>query len=140
MVSIRLFTYGTLQPGESMAARIASASSRDAELRGYRLFDSGLGWPFAARGNMDDVIHGRLVDLSTSDETPALTQADEWESFNKLDLNQSLFLRRDVIVLTDNGPVNAQAYVSDAARITRLRPGAHPRPIPEGRWRSANGL
>lgn len=104
-----LFIYGTLEP--SMAKpEIITAVGRltfigEATTRGA-LFDLG-DFPGAILGG-EDVIHGRLYELP--DDETTLAELDDFEDYDPLNPDESLYLRTEIAAELGGETVDAWIY------------------------------
>jgi gamma-glutamylcyclotransferase (GGCT)/AIG2-like uncharacterized protein YtfP len=137
---IRLFTYGTLQNGYAESARLNVIDGIPGTIEGFRLYDSGLGWPFVSIGQEGEIVHGQILTLvgdeaSADDMTSAFAQADNWEGYNPEDPARSLFIREQIPAKTEIGErVQAFAYFSSAEWIALRYPDINVTRIEGGVW------
>ena len=138
---IRLFAYGTLQVGHAAAHRLDVVGAEPGTIEGYRLYDSGLGWPFAAPGRVGDTVHGQVLTLATGGDAAgqvdtALARADEWEGHDPADPAGSLYVRRLVEAVTAGGRrLEVHVYLSSEERLRRHYDAVRVVPLERGVWR-----
>lgn len=134
-MSLRLFVYGTLLPGEPnhglfLAGR--TGSEEPGRLSGAVLYD-GPGYPYAVE-ERGGVVHGELVTVLPQDYEELLADLDRLEEYTPGD-PRNLYERveRDVHRDGDGPSVRAWVYVAAPAVAARLR--ARGRLIGSGDWR-----
>lgn len=137
---IRLFAYGTLQVGHEAAHRLDVVAAEPATITGFRLYDTGLGWPMAAVGADHDRVHGQLLTLagdhaSDADTAAAFAAADEWEGYDPDDPDGSPYERMVVEAVTASGDrLATHVYVSSEEKLRRHYEGATVTPLERGVW------
>ena len=130
---IRVFVYGTLQPGEKYHQPYCDGwvtAAEPAEVRG-QLYHLPQGYPGLAAG--DDIVHGSLLSF---DRSAILQRLDELEDYSPhRELSQNLYQRERTIVLSPSGLELGEAWIYRMAlsRIQALG-GIY---LPGGRWSSA---
>lgn len=108
---MRLFVYGTLQPGASHWALLepfAAGPPRRAELAGT-LYDTGLGYP-ALRLGSAGYVRGWVVEL-TEPADAVLAELDAYEGAE---------YRRLLVALADGGECWTYEWIADFAGLRRL--------------------
>lgn len=109
---VRLFVYGTLQPGRLRWPFLAPyTTGHRPALAAGRIYDTGNGWPVAVFGTSEHLVPGTVVDLDSPRVDEALSVLDDVEA-TATDL-----LRR--VVVTTTAGVRAWTYHCD-----ELPPGA----------------
>lgn len=137
---IRLFAYGTLQVGHEAAHRLDIVAAEPGTITGFRLYDTGLGWPMAAVGTAHDRVHGQLLTLAGDDSSgpdvaAAFARADEWEGYDPDDPDGSPYLRVEVEAVTAAGDtVATHVYVSSEERLRRHYEGVALAHLEQGVW------
>lgn len=113
---MKLFAYGTLRRRGRMEALVGRRLSDPvaATLEGYRLYDTGRGYPviLPERGHR---VHGVLWSILPAD----LPHLDHYEG---ADEEPPFYFRRTVQVHTPEGPVEAFVYVGNQQAFERLIP------------------
>ncbi|WPD20091.1 gamma-glutamylcyclotransferase family protein [Thermaerobacter composti] len=113
---MKLFAYGTLRRRGRIEALVGRRLQppMPAVLEGYRLYDTGRGYPviLPAPGHR---VHGVLWTIQGSD----LGHLDHYEG---ADEDPPYYFRRTVTVQTAEGPVDAAVYVGNPAVFDRLIP------------------
>jgi len=139
-MAIRLFAYGTLQLTQGESRRLHAIAAVPGTVEGFGLYDSGLGWPFAAPAEGAGLVHGQILTLpgdrgSAEDVARAFLRADEWEDYDPTDPTRSLFVRERVEATAGNGArTEAHVYLSSAERLRRRYPGLRVTLIEGGIW------
>jgi gamma-glutamylcyclotransferase (GGCT)/AIG2-like uncharacterized protein YtfP len=140
-MTVRLFAYGTLQVGHEASGRLEVLAAVPGTIEGYRLYDTGLGWPFAAPGPPNEIVHGQILTLAgddTSEDTidAVLARADEWEGYDPGDPEGSPYLRERVsATATRSGRrLEVLVYVSSEERLVPHYRDLAPRHLARGVW------
>ena len=139
-MAILLFAYGTLQVGHEAAHRLAVVGVRPGTITGFRLYDTGLGWPFAAPGDEGDVVHGQILTLAGDGASPsgveaAFARADEWEGYDPADPDGSPFWRSATEAVTPSGQrLAVHVYLSSEERLRRHYAGVRVTRLAHGAW------
>ena len=137
---IRLFAYGTLQVAHEAAHLVHVVAAESGSIAGFRLYDSGLGWPFAAVGAPGELVHGQVLTLagnhaSDQDVAAAFARADQWEGYDPADSEGSSYLRVLVeAVTTTTRRLEAHVYVSSEDRLRRHYEGVAATHLEQGVW------
>lgn len=95
-MTTRVFTYGTLLPGQANAPLIEGAAERciDAEVAGLALCAApGVSYPFAVE-RQGHRIRGAVYEFNDDTRERVLTALDRLEGFDSDDQDRSLYLRR----------------------------------------------
>jgi len=138
--ALRLFAYGTLQVGQAASSRLEVIAAEPGTMEGFRLYDSGLGWPFVAPGRAGDVVHGQVLTLAGDDTSAAgvdaaFARADEWEGYDPSDPAGSLYLRQRVEATTVSGHrLEVHVYLSSEERLQRHHAGQRATYLERGIW------
>jgi len=138
--AIRLFAYGTLQVGQEASSRLEVIAAEPGTIEGFRLYDSGLGWPFVALGRAGDVVHGQVLTLAGDDTSAArvdaaFARADEWEDYDPGDAAGSLYLRQRVEATTGSGHrLEVHVYLSSEERLRSHHAGLRATYLERGVW------
>lgn len=127
---IRVFVYGTLQPGEKYHQPYCSGwviAAEPARVKG-QLYHLPLGYPGLTTG--EDTISGSLLSF---DRPAILERLDELEDYKpSRNASQNLYQREQTMVFSPNGAELGEAWIYRMAlsRIQALG-GIY---LPEGRW------
>ncbi len=131
---IRVFVYGTLQPGEKFHQPYCNGwvvAAEPARAKGQLYHLRSLGYPGLAAG--EDIISGSLLSF---DRPAILERLDELEEYNpSRNASQNLYQRERTIVFKPNGAELGEVWIYRMAlsRIQALG-GIY---LPEGRWSDA---
>ena len=107
--SLVVFTYGTLKPGEERFYIIEPylSSTKNAKLYGVQLWDLGA-FPGITKG--DEVVEGTLLEFPEEHADRILHTLDRIEGYNEIDPDNSLYIRKEVVVETEEGKVKCFTY------------------------------
>jgi gamma-glutamylcyclotransferase (GGCT)/AIG2-like uncharacterized protein YtfP len=130
---IRVFVYGTLQPGEKYHQPYCGGwviGTEPARVRG-QLYHLPLGYPGLAAGT--DIVHGSLLSFNNPAILPRLDELEDYSPQRAL--SQNLYQRERTMVLSPNGAELGEAWIYRMAlsRIQALG-GSY---LPDGRWSGA---
>lgn len=140
MSVLRLFAYGTLVDARIAAPLLDIVDAEAGVLDGFRLYDSGKGWPFVSIGQEGELVHGQVLTLVGDADSPdnvkaAFAKADRYEGFEPEDQAHSLFVRERTKVRTEkNQFAQAYVYLSSADWIEKGYPGTVCTRIESGAW------
>lgn len=113
---VALFTYGTLMRRRRLEALVGErlAEPSPAVLRGYRKYDTGLGYPVI----LPDPT-GWVSGLVYRVPAAALPHVDHYEG---VDEDPPHYFRREAVAEVDGRPLPVQVYVGNPAVYRELRP------------------
>ena len=133
---MKLFVYGTLQPGQRSWPLIASAISAHipASVRGFTLWDlPSRGYPALTLG--DDEVFGHLLSVKPHEQGSTLSTLDTLEGYDQAALERSLYWRAQCVAYpqgTDMAPHQAWIYRYNPSRAAELEEQGIP--LRPGRW------
>lgn len=130
---IRVFVYGTLQPGEKYHQAYCGGwliAAESAEVQG-QLYHLPLGYPGLATGT--DIVHGSLLSFNNPAILPRLDELEDYSPQRKP--SQNLYQRERTMVLSSNGDELGEAWIYRMA-LSRIQ-ALGGRYLPDGRWSNA---
>ncbi len=114
---MKFFVYGSLSEGlvhfNKIQEFINSSKPATTKASVYRL---KVGYPVLMEEGHDQ-ISGQLLELRATEFLVNLL--DEFHGFHKLEESKSLYFRREVTVQTEDGPVQAWAYVLNPKKLPK---------------------